>query len=102
MVAIPAGVRIPAQHCVVVIHRPKYGCRGCERVVVQAPAPEHLIKNGIPSEAMVATVVVDKLPGISRFIGRPNTWLCRALRSIDRSTLADWVGTAAAELTPVY
>jgi transposase len=52
--------KIPAQYQVIVTHRPKYGCRACEGAVVQAPAPERLIKNGIPTEALVANVVVDK------------------------------------------
>ena len=29
-------------------------CRACEGAVVQAPAPERLIRNGIPTEALVA------------------------------------------------
>jgi hypothetical protein len=52
--------KIPAQYQVIVTHRPKYGCRACEGAVVQAPAPERLIKNGIPTERLVASVVVDK------------------------------------------
>ena len=32
--------RVPATLKVLVTHRPKYGCRGCESAVVQAPAPE--------------------------------------------------------------
>jgi len=40
-----------------VTHRPKYACRACEEAVVQAPAPERLIKGGLPTEAMVAYVV---------------------------------------------
>src|SRR6516165_10574194 len=31
---------VPAQYRVKVIRRPRYGCRGCESAVVQAPAPE--------------------------------------------------------------
>jgi len=31
---------IPARFQVRVIRRPRYGCRGCEEAVVQAPAPE--------------------------------------------------------------
>src|SRR5436189_784689 len=49
---------IPAQFRVVVTHRPKYACRACEQAVVQAPAPERLIKGGLPTEAMVAYVLV--------------------------------------------
>jgi len=48
---------IPAQFRVIVTHRPKYACRACEEAVVQAPAPERLIKGGLPTEAMVAYVV---------------------------------------------
>jgi transposase len=92
---------IPAQHRVVVTHRPKYGCRDCESAVVQAPAQEHLIKNGIPTEAMVATVIVDKHAWHKPLYRQAAHMALQGL-PIDRSTLADWVGTAAAELTPVY
>src|ERR1700751_3496536 len=51
---------IPAQFRVVVTHRPKYACRACEQAVVAAPAPERLIKGGLPTEAMVAYVLVAK------------------------------------------
>jgi len=74
---------IPAQYRVIVTHRPKYACRACEQAVVQAPAPERLIKGGLPTEAMVA--------------------LCQMLaaQGLDL-TRAVWVGYAAAELKPVY
>ncbi|MFZ0116995.1 MAG: IS66 family transposase zinc-finger binding domain-containing protein [Xanthobacteraceae bacterium] len=52
--------KIPAQYQVIVTHRPKYGCRSCEGAIVQAPAQERLIKSGIPTENLVADVVVDK------------------------------------------
>jgi transposase len=51
---------IPAQHRVIVTHRPKYACRACEGTVVQEKALAHLIEGGIPSEAMVAHVLVAK------------------------------------------
>jgi transposase len=51
---------IPAQFRAVVTHRPKYACRACEQAIVQAPAPERLIKGGLPTEAMVASVMVAK------------------------------------------
>jgi hypothetical protein len=38
---------IPAQYRVIVTHRPRLAWRACERIV-QAPAPEHLIKSGLP------------------------------------------------------
>lgn len=35
---------VPAQLRVIVVSRPKYACRACEDVVVQAPAPARLIE----------------------------------------------------------
>jgi transposase len=92
---------IPAQHRVVVTHRPKYGCRGCESAVVQAPAPERLIKNGIPTEGLVASVIVDKHAWHKPLYRQAQNMALQGF-PVDRSTLASWVGTAAAELTPVY
>jgi len=48
---------IPAQYRVIVTHRPRFACRACEQIV-EAPAPEHLIKSGLPTEAMVTSVLV--------------------------------------------
>lgn len=91
---------VPAQYRVIVTHRPKLACRACEKIV-QAEAPEHLIKSGIPTEALVASVLVAKyawhLP-----LYRQAKMLSVAGIAIDRSTLAFWVGYAAAELEPVY
>src|ERR1700760_4203533 len=51
---------IPAQFRVLVVRRPKYACRACEDVVVQAPAPPRPIEGGLPTEATVAQVLVSK------------------------------------------
>jgi hypothetical protein len=40
------------------------------------------------------------MPGISRFIDRPNTWRCRAFRSTAQRLPIGWARPA--ELTPVY
>ena len=91
---------IPAQYRVIVTHRPKLACRACERIM-QAPAPEHLIKSGLPSEAMVAAVLVAKY-GWHLPLYRQAKMLAAQGLEIDRSTLAFWVGYAAAELMPLY
>ena len=92
---------IPAQFRAVVTHRPKYACRACEQAVVQSPAPERLIKGGLPTEAMVASVLVSKyawhLP-----LYRQSQMLAAQGLQIKRSVLAFWVGYAAAELEPLY
>ncbi len=51
---------VPAQFRVLVTRRPKYACRACEEVVVQAPALARLIEGGLPTEATVAQVLVSK------------------------------------------
>jgi transposase len=92
---------IPAQYQVIVTHRPQYACRACEQAVVQAPAPERLIKGGLPTEAMVAAVLVAKyawhLP-----LYRQSQMLRSQGIAIERATLAFWVGYAAAELKPLH
>jgi transposase len=93
--------RIPAEYQVIVTHRPKYGCRACESAVVQAPAPERLIKNGIPTERLVASVVVDKYAWHNPLYRQAQIMRLQGL-PVDRSTLAFWVGVAAAEVKPVY
>jgi transposase len=92
---------VPAQFRVLVTRRPKYACRACEDVVVQAPAPARLIEGGLPTEATVAHVLVakyaDHLP-----LYRQAQIYARQGVNLDRSTLADWVGRAAFLLRPVH
>jgi transposase len=91
---------IPAQFRVIVTKRPKLTCRACAGTVVQAPAPPRLIEGGIPTEAMVAHVLVaryaDHLP-----LYRQAQMLARQGVIIERSTLSFWMGYAAAEVAPV-
>jgi transposase len=91
---------VPAQYRVIVTHRPKLACRACEKIV-QAPAPEHLIKSGLPTEAMVASVLVAKY-GWHLPLYRQEKMISMQGIEIDRSTLAFWVGYAAAELMPLH
>ena len=99
--------KVPAKITVIVTRRPRYACRTCEKTgadevagIVQAPAPPRLIEGGLPTEALVADVVVSKyadhLP-----LYRQSQILARHGVRIERSTLAQWVGAAAAELAPL-
>lgn len=92
---------IPVQFRVIVTRRPKYACRACTDGVVQAPAPARLIQAGLPTETMVAHVLVakyaDHLP-----LYRQAQIMSRQGIDLDRSTLAGWVGRAAFELRPVF
>jgi transposase len=92
---------IPAQYRVIVTHRPKYACRACEEAVVQAPAPERLIKGGLPTEAMVASVLVGKYAWHLPLYRQAQMLAAQGL-DIKRAILAFWVGYAAAELKPIW
>jgi transposase len=92
---------VPAQLRVLVVRRPKYGCRACEDVVVQAPAPPRLIEGGIPTEATVAHVVVGKYADHLPLYRQAQIYARQGIK-LDRSTLADWVGRAAFLLRPVH
>lgn len=85
---------VPAQLRVIVTVRPKYACRTCTDGVTQAPAPDHLIMGGLPTEAAIAHVLVSKyadhLP-----LYRQSQILARAGLDLHRAVLADWVGKAA-------
>lgn len=91
---------VPAQFRVIVTRRPNYACRGCE-AVVQAPAPVRLIEGGIPTEAMVAHVLVAKYADHLPLYRQAQIYARQGI-SLDRSTLADWVGKAAFLLRPVH
>jgi transposase len=92
---------VPAQFRVIVTHRPKYACRACTDGVVQAPAPERLIKGGLPTEAMVAYVMVAKYAWHLPLYRQAQMLLAQGI-DIKRAVLAFWVGYAAAELQPLW
>ena len=91
---------IPVQFRALVTRRPKFACRACPGVVVQAPAPARLVEGGMPTEAAVAQVAVaryaDHMP-----LHRQSQALARQGIEIGRDVLASWLGTAAAEIRPV-
>lgn len=69
--------------------------------VLQHAVPERLIKGGLPTERLVAHVIDAKyhwhLP-----LYRQTQMLATHGISLDRSTLAYWVGCAARELKPLW
>src|SRR6201996_1110532 len=92
---------VPAQFRVLVVRRPKYACRTCEDVVVQAPAPARLIEGGLPTEATVAQVLVSKYADHLPLYRQAQIYARQGI-DLDRSTLADWVGHAAWHLRPLH
>lgn len=92
---------VPALFRVLVIRRPKYACRACENVVVQAAVPPRLIEGGVPTEATVAQVLVSKYADHLPLYRQAQIYARQGIH-LDRSTLADWVGRAAWLLRPVH
>jgi len=91
---------VPAKLKVRRIRRARWGCRGCEGAVEQAPAPDRLLTGGIATPGLIAHVLVSKfadhLP-----LYRQAEMLAREGVELDRSTLATWTGRSAWLLEPV-
>lgn len=92
---------IPSQFRVLVTRRPKYACRDCENGIVQAPAKPHLIEGGLPTEATLATITVNKQGDHLPFYRQAGMFARQGV-DIDRSTLAAWHGRVAYEMIPIY
>lgn len=92
---------VPAQYRVIVTRRPKYACRACEGTVVQAPAPPRLIDGGLPTERLVAQVIVDKYADHVPLYRQAQAFARQGV-TLNRSTLAHWTGYAAGELKPLW
>jgi transposase len=92
---VPAVVRVKR------IHRPRYGCRACASIVVQAPAPARPIDGGLPTPALLAHIAVSKfawhLP-----LYRQAQMLAGQGIDLDPSTLVRWIGRAAWWLQPLH
>ena len=92
---------VPAKFQVIVTVRPKYACRKCEEGVTQAPAPAHLIEGALPTEGMLAYVLVSKFADHLPLYRQAQIY-ARSGVELDRSTLAYWVGKASFHLRPVF
>jgi transposase len=91
---------VPTTFRVLVTRRPRYGCRSCESAVVQAPAPARIVEGGIPTEALIAQILVAKYADHLPLYRQAQIYARQGVQ-LDRSTLADWVGRAAWYLRPL-
>ena len=91
---------VPTTFRVLITRRPRYGCRSCESAVVQAPAPARIVEGGIPTEALIAQVLVAKYADHLPLYRQAQIYARQGIQ-LDRSTLADWVGRAAWYLRPL-
>src|ERR1700680_1696847 len=90
---------IPRQWKVIQHVREKFSCRSCEKIT-QPPAPSHPIARGRAGPLLLAHILFCKyrmhLP-----LNRQSAAYAREGIELDVSTLADWVGAAAATLMPL-
>jgi transposase len=90
---------IPRQWKVVQHVREKFSCRACE-AITQPPAPSHPIARGRAGPKLLAHVLFAKY-GLHLPLNRQSDVYAREGIDLDVSTLADWVGAAAATLMPL-
>jgi transposase len=90
---------IPRQWKVIQHVREKFSCRACE-AITQPPAPSHPIARGRAGPKLLAHVLFSKY-GLHLPLNRQSAVHAREGIDLDVSTLADWVGAAAATLMPL-
>src|SRR5436190_22383050 len=91
---------VPAQFRVLVTRRPKYACRRCSGAVVQAHAPEHVVPSGLPTEALIAQVIVSKFGDHVPFYRQADIYTRQGI-TLDRATLGNWAGRGCFYLQPI-
>ena len=92
---------VPAKLRVLVTIRPKYICRTCQgKQSAQAPAPEHLVPRGLPSEALVAHTLVAKFADHQPFYRQAEAYRREGI-DLDRTMLGNWAGRGMQVLAPV-
>src|SRR6476660_1492057 len=90
---------IPRQWKVIQHVREKFSCRACE-AITQPPAPSHPIARGRAGPKLLAHILFAKY-GLHLPLNRQSEVYAREGIDLDVSTLADWVGAAAATLMPL-
>ncbi len=90
---------VPSSFKVIEHVRPKMSCRACE-TIVQAPLPSFPIERGRPGPALLAHVIVSKYADALP-LHRQSVIYARQGVDLDRSTMADWVGSMAALTMPL-
>lgn len=90
---------VPASFKVIRHVRPKYACSCCDHIA-QAPAPTRPISRGLAGPGLLAHILVakycDHLP-----LYRQSVMYAREGVTLERATMAEWVGGASGLLAPL-
>jgi transposase len=92
---------IPVQYYIHRTIRPKYACRACEGQVAQAPAPAHVVEGGLPTEALIAQMLVAKHADHTPIYTQVAA-MARQGVVVGRNVAAGWCGRGAGELRPIW
>ncbi|MEZ5727433.1 MAG: IS66 family transposase [Burkholderiaceae bacterium] len=90
---------VPASFKVIRHVRARMACGCCERIV-QVPAPGRPIARGLAGPGLLAHVLVSKYADHQPLYRQSGIYARQGVE-LDRSTLADWVGSAARLLEPL-
>jgi transposase len=90
---------VPRRWKVIQHVREKFSCRSCE-AITQPPAPSHPISRGRAGPGLLAHILFSKY-SLHLPLNRQSAAYAREGIELDVSTLADWVGAAAATLMPL-
>ena len=92
--------KAPAQYKVIRYVRPKYACRGCEKIT-QAPAPDLVVAKGMAGPGLIADIAISKYcDGAPLY--RQSAILARHGIEISRAAMAEWMGAVAWWTKPIY
>jgi transposase len=97
---VTESLEVVPRHWKVIQHvREKFSCQVCESIT-QPPAPSHPIARGRAGPGLLAQILFSKY-GLHMPLKRQSTAYGHEGIDLDVSTLADWVGAAAATLMPL-
>src|SRR6516165_956743 len=91
----------PASLFVVVHERCTYACPHCQGHVITADKPAQPIPKGLPGPGLLAHVITEKYADHIP-LNRQEHRLARQGVTLSRSTLCDWMASAAKMLEPLY
>jgi transposase len=90
---------VRARFRLIVTIRPKYAFKEPEKIL-QAPAPEHIVEAGLPTEALLAQVAVSKYAdGLPLY--RQEAIYARDGVELGRSLMAQWMGAVGFHFEPL-
>ncbi|MBK1671613.1 hypothetical protein CKO28_26845, partial [Rhodovibrio sodomensis] len=90
----------PTQYRIKETVQPRYACPHGKAGVTQAKAPAHLIEGGLPTEALIASIIVAKYSEHMPLYRQAQVFERQGI-PVTRSMMADWLGRSSYHAAPV-